>query len=208
MLPIRSIRYLKRDRRPLEANARAVKGEPAACDLTTGFYGPAAYPDDMVYVGRFTETVDNTGGGHGDKSAEIEFLYVRQLVLFKNHHAAPVLCVDRESICFFYDNEAVGTTHWESCGNKPRHEAGCVYDVISEGRRVWVDITHAPTTEDLLSRAEDAACSKFADAKAEWVRALGALVEYRKASPEAQPKPPAETAQQTAAPVVGASEKQ
>ncbi len=125
-----SFRVLKRDVRPLAASVKAIKGGLAVAK--SGYYKPGVVETGAVVVGRFTETVDNTAGAAGAKSAEIEFFKDRVVFLLNNDGANPVVAADREASCYVIDDQTVSQL---ATG---RSVAGKVYDVTSEG--VWVEI--------------------------------------------------------------------
>lgn len=129
-----SIRKITRDLRPLAANAKAWKGALAVCEAD-GFYAPATNVAGLVVVGRFYESVDNTGGADGAKSADIHFFRERKLFLLKNDTVNAVVVADRERQCFALDDQTVS-------GDDTKSPVGIVYDVTSEG--VWVEVA-APT---------------------------------------------------------------
>lgn len=130
-----SLKSAKRERRPLAGSVKAIKGGLACCDLTSGYYKPAVAETDLRIVGRFTETVDNTGA-NGAKSAEIDFFEERWLLLLNNDSGTPVTVADRESNCYALDDQ---TVTGDDDGNSV---AGIVYDVTSEG--VWVEVNQSP----------------------------------------------------------------
>lgn len=130
-----SYRTVRRDLRPLAANAKVWQGALAVAILSganRGFYDDAAVGGpNVVVVGFFKEAVDNTGGAAGAKSAEIEFFYDRELFLLANDAGVAVVAADREGACFLLDDQTV--TGAPGTNSK----AGVVYDVTSEG--VWVE---------------------------------------------------------------------
>lgn len=131
---VSSIRKVNYDKRPLSANVKAIKGGYVACDAN-GFYCPATGASTHVNVfARFTETVDNTGGADGAKSANVQFFRERTLFLLNNGTSA-LDATDRERPCYVQDDQTVGGDDTKSFG-------GIVYDVTSEG--VWVDQNAGP----------------------------------------------------------------
>lgn len=125
-----SVRKVTRDRRPISANVKAYKGALAACD-SDGFYCPATGATTEVVVGRFAETVDNTGGADGAKSVDVHFFRERVLFLLANDSGTAVVAADRERECYVLDDQTV-------TGDDTKGVAGIAYDVTSEG--VWVEI--------------------------------------------------------------------
>lgn len=130
-----SRRVIRRDKRPLAA-VKVFRGGLAAC--RAGFYRPATSGSGAgsdVIVGRFLEDVDNSGGGAGDKSAEIEFFRDRECFLLNNDTGTAVVAADRETPCYVKDDETVSGSSTNAA------PAGIVYDVTSDG--VWVDMISA-----------------------------------------------------------------
>jgi hypothetical protein len=129
-----SKRAVDRDKRPLAADAKVWQGALAACIISgtgKGYYAPADDSLIAVTVGRFVESVDNTGGAAGALSAQVEFFRERWLYLLANDTGTPVVVADRESNCYVLDDQTVSGTVSTSI-------AGPVYDVVSEG--VWVEV--------------------------------------------------------------------
>jgi hypothetical protein len=131
---IGSLRVITRDKRPLAANAKVFQGALAVAILSgpSGGYYAQGQAGSVVAVGRFKDTVDNTGGANGALSAEIEFFKERWIYLLDNDTASAVVVGDRENGCYILDDHTV--TH-ASGGNGP---AGVVYDVTAEG--IWVEV--------------------------------------------------------------------
>lgn len=126
-----SMRVIRRDRRPISANVKAIKGGLAACD-SDGFYCPATGAATEVVVGKFTETVDNTGGLDGAKKVEVDFLRDRTVFLVNNDGGTAVVVADRERSCFALDDQT-------ATGDDTKAVLGVTYDVVTnEG--VWVEI--------------------------------------------------------------------
>ena len=125
-----SIRKINRDKRPLTGGVKAIKGGRVAC-MADGYYGPVTgAAGEIVTNGIFHETVDNTAGADGAKSAEVLWLEERTLLLQKNG-TSTLDVTDRERPCYAVDDETVD-------GDNTAPVAGTVYDVTTEG--VWVDI--------------------------------------------------------------------
>lgn len=125
-----SVREVTRDVRPMTANVKAFKSGLACC--AAGYYKPAVAGTGARIVGRFAQTVDNTGGGAGAKNVDVHFLGERHLYLLANSVANPVTVAMRETVCYAEDDQTVGSL---SAGFSI---AGLVYDVTAEG--VWVEI--------------------------------------------------------------------
>lgn len=125
-----AVRAVTRDLRPMTAAVKAFKGGLAVA--AAGFYKPAVAGTGARIVGRFAQTVDNTGGAGGALNVDIHFIYERNLVLLANSATNPVLASHRETLCYAEDDQTVGSL---LTGFSP---AGIVYDVTTEG--VWVEI--------------------------------------------------------------------
>jgi hypothetical protein len=124
-----SVRAVTRDLRPMTAAVKAWKGGLVAAKA--GFYKPAVLEAGARIVGRFAQTVDNTGAA-GAKSVDVHFLQERNLILLANSAANPVTAAMRETVCYAEDDQTVGSL---ATGMSV---AGIVYDVTAEG--VWVEI--------------------------------------------------------------------
>ena len=130
-----SIRVVNKDKRPLAANVKAIKGGVVACN-SAGYYCPSTGAATEVVVGaRFAETVDNTGGAAGAKSANVKFFRERTLLLQANDAGTPVAIAGRERAVYQLDDQTV-------TGNDTKSYSGVTYDVTSEG--VWVDYSAGP----------------------------------------------------------------
>lgn len=131
-----SIRAINRDKRPLAA-VKVFKGGLAAC--VAGYFKAASGDPTETVVGRFYETVDNSGGSAGDKSADVQFFRERNLFLVDNDSGAPVVVAGREGPCSFLDDHTA-TLYAAASGS-----GAIVYDVTSEG--VWIEFPF-PTSPD------------------------------------------------------------
>lgn len=134
-----SVREITRAKRPLAANVKVFKGGLAVCIVgvgatSRGYYKQGAAGEQAVVVGRYTETIDNTGGADGALSAEIHFLRERHVFLCVNDAGTAVAVADRESECGVLDDQTV------TQGVTGSARAGIVYDVTTEG--VWVEFDH------------------------------------------------------------------
>lgn len=132
-----SIQTVKRAKRALAGNVKAIKGGLAA--VLNGYYQPATGAVAEIVKGRFVETVDNTGGAAGAKKAEVEFFRERTMILVANDGTNPVLVGDREEVCSVVDDQTVRAY------SPSKSDAGIAYDVTSEG--VWVEVD-APSSPD------------------------------------------------------------
>lgn len=125
-----SIRVIDYDKRPLSAGVVARKGGRVAVDAS-GFYKPATgAATELVLHARFAETVDNSSGANGAKSANVQFLRERTLLLQENDTGTAVTASARERECYQLNDQTV-------TGDATKAYAGVVYDVTPEG--VWVD---------------------------------------------------------------------
>jgi hypothetical protein len=127
-------RTVKRDVRPLAANVKVFKGTFAAC-YASGFYGPATGNAGEVVVGRWYQTVDNTGGANGAAHADLSYMRERELSLAANDSGTAVTVADRERLIYMLDDQTV-------TGNTDKAPAGVCYDVTAEG--VWFEPGVAP----------------------------------------------------------------
>lgn len=119
---------VSRDKRPLGANVKAIKGTAAVLDTrvgspTRGYYIPATAAADLVTCGRFTQTVDNTGGANGAKKVGIDFGREFRCWRWNNSAANPVTVAHRGGTAYFEDNQTVGI---DGTG---RSAAGRIYDL-------------------------------------------------------------------------------
>ncbi len=95
---------------PMAANFKALEGTAAVIMLTgasQGCVSEGAGATDLLSIGRFSETVDNTGGAAGAKSVEV--LFHRQVECLKllNDAGSPVAANDVGAACWFLDNNTV-----------------------------------------------------------------------------------------------------
>lgn len=132
-----SFRAINRDKRPIAA-AKVWKGGLAAC--VAGFYQEASGDPTEVVVGRFFETVDNSAGAAGDKSANVQFFRERRIFLVDNDTGAPVIAANREAACSFLDDHTA-TLFASGAGT-----GAIVYDVTTEG--VWVELPFPSSPDD------------------------------------------------------------
>lgn len=98
--------------------------------LSGGFAEPATTATGLTSVGRAEETVDNSGGGDGDKTVRVR----RGVFPFENSAAADeITAADIGATCYWVDDQTVAKTD----GTSTRSAAGVVFDVDDDG--VWVD---------------------------------------------------------------------
>lgn len=116
------------DRRKLElgANVKAIKGTEA-CVATTGankgYVVPMSATPGLRPLGRFGETVDNTGGALGAKKAEVLFHRHIECLKLLNDNVAPLSKADRGGFCYGKDNNTV------SAASDGRSAAGVFWDL-------------------------------------------------------------------------------
>ncbi|VVE76444.1 hypothetical protein PAN31117_05396 [Pandoraea anapnoica] len=99
------------------------------CADATGYAIEGKTADDLTYLGRAEEFIDNTKGADGDA-----FVLVRRLKAFKwaNDSTDPVLQAGLGKPCFIVDNQTVAATD----GGATRSQAGIVVALDADG--VWV----------------------------------------------------------------------
>lgn len=118
----------------LGANVKAIKGTGAAFatqGANAGYVVPMSAAAGLRPIGRFAETVDNTGGVAGAKKADTLFHRSFECIHWLNDGVAPVAKADRGSLCFGKDNDTV------SSDGTGRSYAGLVWDL--DGAEVLVE---------------------------------------------------------------------
>lgn len=125
-----SERSINRDKRPVAAAVKCIKGGLAAMNAT-GFVQPATGAIGNPVVGYFYETVDNAAGAAGAKLVDVHYFTERVIRLYANDTVAPVTIARRERTCSLLDDQTV-TLATPAAGDGMR-----VYDVTTEG--VWVE---------------------------------------------------------------------
>ncbi|ADE10470.1 hypothetical protein [Sideroxydans lithotrophicus] len=113
---------------PIAANVKAFAGGLAAANAT-GYATPGAVAATLTYLGRFEETVDNTGGAAGAKNVQIRR---GKAFKFKNSGADAVTQASLGKACYIVDDETVAATN----GAGARSAAGIVVGLDADG--VWV----------------------------------------------------------------------
>ena len=113
----------------LAAGASVLAGTMAVINAD-GFAQMAATADDLTYAGRFEESVDNSAGDDGDKSAQVRR---KKLFQWASHGADPVTQASLGQLCYIVDNQTVAATD----GTGTRSAAGIVLAIDSDG--VWVE---------------------------------------------------------------------
>jgi hypothetical protein len=81
-------------------------------------------------MGRYEETVDNTGGANGAKTALIRR---NKAFRWKNSGSDPVTQASVGKVCYIADSETVAATN----GSNTRSAAGTVVEIDTDG--VWVE---------------------------------------------------------------------
>lgn len=126
-----SERVLNRDKRPVAAGVKCIKGGLAQMSAT-GFIKPATSTVGDPVVGYFYETVDNSAGGAGAKLVDVHYFRERVVRLYANDTGTPVTVAKRERGVSILDDQTVTSAVTPAAGDGMR-----CYDVTSEG--VWVE---------------------------------------------------------------------
>ncbi|SMF83018.1 hypothetical protein SAMN06265365_14837 [Tistlia consotensis] len=104
-------------------------GGLAALDAN-GNATPGATATTLLGIGRFEETVDNSGGAAGDLTVKVK----RGVFRFANSASTDeITAAEIGADCYIVDDQTVAKTD----GSSTRSKAGTVYDVDSLG--VWVE---------------------------------------------------------------------
>lgn len=131
------VEVIHRTKVELQAEAKVYAGAAAVIDTAAGagkgYYKQATAATGLVMRGRFTETVDNTGGANGAKKAEVEFIKPLHIVKFDNLTGTPCAKSDRGSKCYF------DSDHEVTPSSASRSEAGRVFEIA--GTKVLVEVT-------------------------------------------------------------------
>ena len=114
---------------PLAAGALVLAGTMAVANAD-GFVEMATLADDLTYLGRFEEAVDNSAGDDGDKTAQVRR---KKVFCWENHGADLVTQASLGQLCYIVDNQTVAATD----GTGTRSAAGIVLAIDSDG--VWVE---------------------------------------------------------------------
>lgn len=94
----------------MAANFKALKGTIAVILLSgasKGMVSEGAGASNILFVGRFGETVDNTGGAAGAKKVEVLFHRHFECLKLANDATTPVTEADIGQLCFIKDNNTV-----------------------------------------------------------------------------------------------------
>lgn len=113
---------------PLATNVKVFAGGLAVANAS-GYATPGAVATTLAYLGRFEDTVDNTGGANGAKSVAISR---GEAFKFANLGGDPVTQASLGKVCYIADDQSVAATN----GTSTRSVAGIVLGVESDG--VWV----------------------------------------------------------------------
>ena len=114
---------------PVAANAVIFAGGIAVANAS-GFATVGSTATTLTYLGRFDESVSNTGGANGAVD-----VMVRRKAAFKwkNSGADAVTQASLGKVCYIVDDETVAATS----GTNTRSAAGKVIDLDTDG--VWVE---------------------------------------------------------------------
>lgn len=114
---------------PVKANTKCYLGGLAVIDA--GYAAPGRTATALVAAGRFEETVDNTGGAAGDKTALVK----RGIYKFANSAAGDLIAqADVGADCYVVDDQTVAKTS----ATNTRSRAGKIVAVDNDG--VWVQL--------------------------------------------------------------------
>ena len=113
----------------LAANAVVFAGGIAVANAS-GYGAPGSTATTLTYLGRYEESVNNTGGSNGAKTARVRR---GKAFKWKNSGADPVTQASLGKACYIVDDETVASTN----GTNTRSAGGIVVGVESDG--VWVE---------------------------------------------------------------------
>lgn len=113
---------------PMKAAVKGYQGGLAV--LNAGYLAPATTALNLVAVGRFDDTYDNTAGANGDITGAAE----RGVFKFANHATDLIAQADVGADCYIVDDQTVAKTN----GTGTRSRAGKIVAVDASG--VWVQI--------------------------------------------------------------------
>lgn len=111
------------------AAATTVHNGLIACVNANGYAVEGSTATDLIYLGRFEETVTNAGAA-GDVSVRIR---TNEAFQFENSATDPVTQSNFGDFCFIEDNQTVAATD----GTGTRSKAGRVVGIDEHG--VWVE---------------------------------------------------------------------
>lgn len=121
---------------PVAADVQCFQGGMACIDTTTGDVTPGAVSTTLLPVGKFAETVDNTGGAAGAVLVTVEFPREINAEWWDNDTGTAVTAADVGQDCYILDDHTVSF----SDGTGTRSKAGRVLQVDSV-KGVLVDST-------------------------------------------------------------------
>jgi hypothetical protein len=114
---------------PVKAAVKPIQGGIAV--LNAGYAAPGTAALNLVAIGRFEETVDNSAGSNGDLVAQVK----RGVFKFGNSSAGDLIAqADVGADCYIVDDQTVAKTN----GTSTRSRAGKIVAVDSDG--VWVQL--------------------------------------------------------------------
>ena len=114
---------------PVKASVKAIQGGIAV--LNAGYAAPGTTALNLVAIGRFEETVDNTAGSNGDVSVQVK----RGTFKFGNSSAGDLIAqADVGADCYIVDDQTVAKTS----ATNTRSVAGKIIAVDADG--VWVKL--------------------------------------------------------------------
>jgi hypothetical protein len=114
---------------PVKAAVKAIQGGIAV--LNAGYAAPGTAALNLIAIGRFEDTVDNTAGANGAVLAPV----ARGVFKFANSSAGDLIAqANVGADCFIVDDQTVALTN----GTGTRSRAGKIVAVDGDG--VWVQI--------------------------------------------------------------------
>lgn len=113
---------------PVAASTKIFAGSIVAANAS-GYATKGAVANNITYLGRAEEQVDNASGSNGDKAILVRR---NKAFKFKNYGSDAVTQAELGKTCYIYDDETVAKTN----GASARSAAGIVLGVESDG--VWV----------------------------------------------------------------------
>lgn len=114
---------------PVKASVKTIQGGIAV--LNAGYAAPGTTALNLVAVGRFEATVDNSAGANGAEVVEVK----RGTFKFGNSAAGDLIAqADVGADCYIVDDQTVAKTN----GTNTRSVAGKIIAVDADG--VWVKI--------------------------------------------------------------------
>lgn len=114
---------------PMATGVKIFAGSMVAANAS-GFATPGATATTLTYLGRASETVDNTAGANGAKTVRVDR---KEAYKFGNLAADLVVQADLGKTCYIVDDQTVAKTN----GGATRSAAGKVVGIDADG--VWVE---------------------------------------------------------------------